>query len=142
MEAHATVACRGHPRVAGTHPTTFEVTTEGHLTNAGDCIVGVSADCGAAGLPAVFRRVLCHDDAILVTALTAGDLRVEVHSRGSAALTFTHDADMVWRRSRYVDGRTLGILSDRTAATLPRELIALLRNGAMLVVEMTASRPG
>jgi hypothetical protein len=141
MEAHATVVCRGHPQVRGTHPTTFEITAENHLTAAGDCIIGVAAECGVAGLPPEFRRVLCHDHAVLLTRLSAGDLWVEVHSRGSAALTLAHPADMVWRRSRYVDGRTVGILSDCTAATLPRDLIALLRKGETLVVEMTASLP-
>jgi len=141
MEAHATVVCRGHPQVRGTHPTTFEVTTEGHLTTAGDCIIGVAAGCGAAGLPKEFRRVLSHDHAVLLTRLSAGALQVDVHSRGSAALTLSHPADMVWRRSRYVDGRTVGILSDRTAVDLPRDLIALLRRGETLVVEMTATIP-
>jgi hypothetical protein len=142
MEAHATVVCRGDPQVRGTHPTTFEITREEHLTAAGDCIIGVGAQSGAAGLPPEFRKLLCRDDAQLLTRLTAGDIRVEIRSRGSAAFTLTDPDDMVWRRSRYVDGRTVGILSDRTAATLPRELIALLRNGATLTVEMWASRPG
>ena len=136
------MVCRGDPQVRGMHPTTFEITREEHLTAAGDCIIGVVAEYGAAALPREFRGVLCHDDAVLLTRLIAGDLRVEVRSRGSADLTFTHPADMVWRRSRYVDGRTVGILSDCTAATLPRDLIALLRQGEALVVEMTATRPG
>jgi len=141
MEAHATVVCRGHPQVRGTHPTTFEITTEGHLTAAGDCIIGVAAECGAAGLPSAFRRALCHDRAVLLTRLCAGDIRVEVHSRGSSALTLTHPTDMVWRWSRFVCPRTVGVLSDRTALTLPRDLIALLRNGSSLVVEMTVTLP-
>ncbi len=141
MEAHATVVCRGHPRVRGTHPTTFEITTEGHLTTAGDCIIGVAAECGTAGLPQEFRRVLCHDRAVLLTRLSVGDLHIEVHSRGSAALTLAHPTDMVWRRSRFVCERTVGILSDRTAATLPRDLISHLRTGETLVVEMTATIP-
>jgi len=141
MAAHATVVSRGHPRVRGTHPTTFEVTTEDHLTAAGDCIIGVAAECGAAGLPVDLKRVLCHDSAVLLTRLSVDDLRVEVHSRGSGTLTLTHPAEMVWRRSRYVDGRTVGILSDRTAATLPRDMISCLRTGATLVVEMTATLP-
>ena len=41
MEAEERIICRGHPLVRGTHPTTFEVTTEGHLTRQGDCIIGV-----------------------------------------------------------------------------------------------------
>jgi hypothetical protein len=141
MEAHARVVCRGHPRVRGTHPTTFEITVEDHLTHAGDCIIGVAAGCGAGGLPPSFREVLARDDAVLSTRLCAGDLRVEVHSLGSSAFTLSHPTDIVWRRSRFVCPRAVGILSDHTAATLPRELIALLRNGEILEVEMTVSTP-
>ena len=35
MEAEERIICRGHPLVRGIHPTTFEVTTEDHLTRAG-----------------------------------------------------------------------------------------------------------
>ena len=50
--------CRGHPLVLGTHPTTFEVTCEKHLTENGNCIIGVAADKGCAGLSADFNRCL------------------------------------------------------------------------------------
>ena len=52
----------------GTHLTTFEVTRGEHLTENGNCIIGVAADKGCAGLSAVFKEVLAHDDAVLVTA--------------------------------------------------------------------------
>jgi hypothetical protein len=53
-----------------------------------------------------------------------------------------HPADMVWRKSPFVCGRTIGILSDRVALTLPRELIAHLARGKEMVVTLTATRPG
>ena len=142
MEAQEIIRCRGHPLVLGTHPTTFEVTCEKHLSENGNCIIGVAADKGCAGLSADFRHILSHDDAVLVTRLSAGNAEAEVRSRGSAQLTLNHPADLVWRRSTFTCGRTIGICSDRVAATLPRELIAALRIGEEMIVTLTATRPG
>lgn len=138
MEAEEWVSCWGHPLVRGTHPTTFEVTTEDHLTRQGDCIIGVRADRGAGSLSRKFRRVLADDRAVLLTRLTAGGFSAEVHGRGSSRMTLEHPANLVWRRSRFVCPRTVAILCDHTAATLPRELIRALREGAELEVEMVA----
>jgi len=140
MEARERITCRGHPLVRATHPTTFEVTTEGHLTRQGDCIIGVRADRGAGGLSQEFRRVLADDRAVLVTRLSAGGHTVEVRGRGSSKMTLGHPTDLVWRKSSFVCDRTVGILCDCTAATLPRELVQALREGAELVVEMVAVR--
>ncbi len=63
MEAQETIRCRGHPLVLGTHPTTFEVTVEDHLTANGNCIIGIAADKGCEGLSPAFKQVLAHDDA-------------------------------------------------------------------------------
>ena len=138
MEARERISCRGHPFVRGTHPTTFEVTTEGRLTRQGDCIIGVKADKGAGGLSAEFRRVLADDRAVLLTRLTAGGHTVVARGRGSSKMTLTHPTDLVWRRSSYVCSRTVAIHCDQTAATLPRELIRALREGSELEVEMVA----
>ena len=134
MKAQEIIRCRGHPLVLGTHPTTFEVTCEGHLSENGNCIIGVAADKGCAGLSEDFKRVLARDDAVLVTRLSAGNAEVEVRSRGSAHLTLDHPTDLVWRRSAFTCGRTIGICSDRVASTLPRDLIAALRDGEEMTV--------
>jgi hypothetical protein len=140
MEAVERIRCRGHPLVRATHPTTFEVTAEDHLTRHGDCIIGIRADKGARALSEEFRRVLADDRAVLLTRLTAGGRPVEVHGRGSSRMTLTHPTDLVWRRSTYVCLRTVAVLCDRTAATIPRELIQALREGAELEVELVAVR--
>jgi hypothetical protein len=144
MEAEERITCRGHPLVRATHPTTFEVTAEGHLTRQGDCIIGVQADRGARSLSPGFRRVLADDRAVLVTRLTAGGFAAKVRGRGSSRMTLDHPADLVWRRSSFVCERTVAILCDHTAATLPRDLVRALREGAELEVEMVAviSRQG
>jgi len=142
MEAQEIIRCRGHPLVLGTHPTTFEVTCEDHLTKYGNCIIGIAADKGCAGLTPSFKSVLAHDDAVLITRLACEGIVVDVRSRGSSRLMLDHPADMVWRKSPFVCGRTIGILSDRVALTLPRELIANLALGKEMVVYLTATRPG
>lgn len=141
MKARDIVRARGHPLVRGTHPTTFEVTKDETLTAAGDCIIGVAADKGAADLDPGLKELLRDDRAVLTTRLTAGGETVEVRSQGSAAFTLDHPADLVWRRSDFVSDRTVGIRSDRVAATLPREFIEALRREEELVVELEVEIP-
>lgn len=142
MEAQEIIWCRGHPLVLGTHPTTFEVTCEDHLTKNGNCIIGVAADKGCAGLSPAFKAMLAHDETVLVTRLACDGIVVEVRSRGSVRLTLDHPTDMVWRKSTFVCGRTIGILSGSVALTLPRELVENLTRGKEMVVTLTATRPG
>lgn len=142
MEAQEIIRCRGHPHVLGTHPTTFEVTREEHLTKNGNCIIGVAADKGCRDLSEHFREILSHDDAALLTHLACGGTVVEIRSRGSSALTLDHPTDLVWRRSAFVCGRTIGILSDTVAKTLPRDLVHCLERGDEMVVTLTVMRPG
>jgi hypothetical protein len=142
MKATEVIRCHGHPLVSASHPTTFEVTAEETLTETGHCIIGIKADKGAMGLLPQFKEVLCHDDAELETTLGCGGIKVVVHARGSTAMTLDHPTDLVWRKSRFVCGRTIGICSDHVAATLPEELVALLRTGQPLVVTLVVRRPG
>jgi hypothetical protein len=140
MEIREVITCHGHVHVRGTHRTTFEITCEDELSLQGDCIIGVSADKGAADLADDFCSLLADDRAILTTQLQAGDITCEIRSRGSSQMTFDHPTDLVWRRSDFVCGRTIGIGSDYVARTLPRELIESLSGGAEMIVIMTASR--
>jgi hypothetical protein len=142
MEAQEIIRCRGHPLVLGTHPTTFEVTREDHLTANGNCIIGIAADKGCAALSREFKSVLSNDDAILLTRLECSGVVIEVRSSGSSQFTLDHPTDMVWRKSTFVCGRTVGILSDYVAATLARELILHLKDGKEMTVTLIVTRPG
>jgi hypothetical protein len=141
MKALETIRCRGHRNIRGTHPSTFEVTTEDTLTPQGDCIIGVGADRGIADLDKEFLRLLRDDRARLYTTLRAGTCEIQVISRGTARFTLTHPHDLVWRRSTYVDDRTVGILSDQAAVHLPRDFIGMLREEKDIIVEMVVVTP-
>lgn len=136
MALRELIRCRGHPLVSSRHPTTFELTAEPHLTAAGDCIIGVGADRGAADLPDGFREALRREEAVLVTTLRCDGIEVVVRSKGHPGLTLDHPTDLVWRRSDHIDSRTVGIRSDTVARTLPRGLVERLRSGAALEAEL------
>ncbi|MFA4861090.1 DUF371 domain-containing protein [Methanoregula sp.] len=142
MEATEIIRCRGHPLVLGTHPTTFEVTCEDHLTASGNCIIGIGADRGCAGLSPEFKSMLAHDDTILKTRLECNGVLAEIRSFGSSQMTLDHPTDMVWRKSTFVCGRTIGIQSDAVALTLPRDLVRNLVLGNEMTVTLAAMRPG
>lgn len=137
MKIRETLRCRGHPNISGRHLTTFEVTREDQLSPQGDCIIGIGTDKGAAGLSPLFVKMLTHDDAVLITRLSCRDLTVTICSQGSSVMTLDHPTDLVWRRSSFVCGRTVGIRSDHAACDLPRDLIEFLRNGEEMIVDMT-----
>jgi len=141
MKAREVVRCRGHPNVRALHPTTFEVTRDAELTPAGDCVIGIAAKRGAIDLSSQFRSLLAREGSSLVTRLRCGDLCVEVHAEGSPGLSLDHPHDLVWRRSSFTCGRTIGVRSDYTAATLPRELIARLAEGEEMIVELEVECP-
>ena len=138
MKARDIVRAQGHPLVRGTHKTTFEVTRDETLTPSGDCIIGIGADKGAADLDPALKAALRDDRTVFTTRLSAGKETVVVRSRGNAALTLDHPADIVWRKSDFISDRTVGIRSDHAAATLPKEFIAALRRGEDLVIELEA----
>jgi hypothetical protein len=142
MEATEIIRCRGHPLVLGTHPTTVEVTREDYLTGNGNCIIGITADKGCAGLTPAFKAILVNDDAVLVTRFVCNGIVAEIRSCGSSQFTLDHPTDMVWRKSPFVCSRTIGIRSDRVARTLPRELIANLVQEKEMVVTLTVTRHG
>ncbi|TAJ44830.1 DUF371 domain-containing protein [Methanofollis fontis] len=138
MKARDIIHCSGHANVRALHPTTFEVTTAETLSTAGDCIVGVCSDKGAADLNPALRALIADDRAVVLTRLIVGDLEVTVRARGSGGLTLDHEDDLVWRRSDFVCGRTVCVGADTVARTIDRRLVALLREGVDLVVEIEA----
>ncbi|NYT05486.1 MAG: DUF371 domain-containing protein [Methanomicrobiales archaeon] len=141
MEIRESVTCRGHANVSGTHKTTFEITAEPFCTPAGSCILGVAANTGAAGLPDAFKELLARDDARLVTRFSVGTETFTVTAQGSGRMTLDHPTDLVWRRSSFVCGRTVGICADQTALSFPRRIIRLLQEGAAMQVEMAVAIP-
>lgn len=122
-----TIAFHGHPLVSASHPTTIEITTEDRLTKEGDCIVGVSADRGCAGLDSAVKDRIRAGSSHVLLRLVVGSDSFEVKARGDPRLSLTHPHDIVVRKSDFVSDRTIAVRADAASRDIPRRMIAALR---------------
>ena len=128
--AREVVEFRGHPMVRSSHPTTIEVTTDGYLSEEGDCVIGVGADKGCAGLSVAVKERLRKEGSRVTLRVVVGALAFLIRAQGDPRLTLTDPHDMVVRKSDYVSGRTLAVRADASSRDLPREIVRLLKNPA------------
>ncbi|MDA4117859.1 MAG: DUF371 domain-containing protein [Thaumarchaeota archaeon] len=118
----------GHQMVRATHGRTIEITTEGHLTPSGDCIVGVQAEKGLAQLSDAMKAALRSDTAeVTITLVTPGG-QFSFVAHGSRDLTFESETDIVIRRSSFICGRTLAVQAGASANEIPRDLVRTLKS--------------
>ena len=140
--ASDTVLARGHELVTLRHQTTLEVTKDDDMTGRGDCILAVSASKSASELNPALKSAL-REGAMLMMIIECGGLSEKIRARGSEDMTFGDRRSMVVRRSSYLDGRTVGILADKAARDIDRELARALkerRNAVMIRLEAYAGK--
>ena len=130
------VQATGHGNVTAQHTSTYEVTTEEFLTEAGDCILGIEADRAPADFSAEFVEAAKSETATITATLEAADTTVTITGRGDPRLTFENEVSMVGRTSDYVDDRTIMVDADKAAANLDRGIVSALAGGADLTVTL------
>lgn len=128
MVVRDVVTFRGHAMVRSTHPTTIELTTEEYLTENGDCIIGVGASKGCAGLDGRLKERLRREGSTVRMRVLAGGESFELKARGDPRLQLSHPHDMVIRKSDFVSDRTLALGADAAARNIPRKLVSLLKD--------------
>ena len=114
--------------VRSLHPTTIEITTEEHLTEKGDCIVGVGAAKGCSQLSETLKTALRSEKARVTIRVLVGDECFELSAKGDKGLELSHPRDIVIRRSRFVSGRTLAVGASAAARDIPRSIVSKLKN--------------
>ena len=122
------VAFRGHPMVRATHRTTIEITTEGRLTERGDCIVGVLAEKGCAALDGRLKDALRRTGSRVAFRLVVEGKAFAFSAAGGPGLELSDLHEMVIRKSEFLSPRTLAIGSSAAAKDIPREMVDDLRN--------------
>ncbi|MCL5672205.1 MAG: DUF371 domain-containing protein [Thaumarchaeota archaeon] len=128
--AREEVSFRGHPMVRSTHATTMEVTTEEHLTENGDCIIGVRADKGCFGINPAVKEGLRKSGAKVTIRISVGDRTFQTVARGDVRLKLSHPHDIVIRKSEFVSDRTLAVGASAAAKDIPRDMVRLLTSPA------------
>jgi hypothetical protein len=108
----------------------MEVTTDGHLTEKGDCIIGVGADKGCAGISQAVREGLRRTGAKVTIRIRVGGRTFQAAAQGDSRLELSHPHDIVIRKSGFVSDRTLAVGASAAAKDIPRDMVRLLRSPA------------
>ncbi|MBN2567644.1 DUF371 domain-containing protein [Candidatus Woesearchaeota archaeon] len=107
----------GHPNTSSTHRTTIEFTRDAHLSERGDCVLGVSA-----GWKASDARRLAGYDRLKVTISVPGRRLAD-----SFSCTANKDArvsdEIVFRKGGFVSERTLGTDAAKAACDIDRRIV-------------------
>lgn len=140
MEEVEEIEAFGNPLIKSTHRSTFEITRDEHLTERGDCIIAVGANKAARDLSERFKEVARRPNAEIIIIIEAGGEKDIVRAQGSPNLTFTHQTDIVVRKSSYICGRTVAIKADKAARDLSGRLIEKLRVPGELVKIVLVAR--
>ena len=118
----------GHRNVRSLHGRTIEITTDTHLTPQGDCIVGIGAATGCAGIPEDMKFRIRNPEARITISICVGDSEFIVRGRGHPDLELSDVHDIVIRTSSFVCPRTLAIHCDRASDVIPREMVHMLQD--------------
>jgi hypothetical protein len=118
----------GHENVTSRHRTTLEVTMDEEISQRADCIIGVKADKGIAGLSEEFKAKARDESAIIELTISTNGVEEKIMGKGHPGLTFTNPTDMVARKSEFICNRTIMIKADKSSKELNRKLVEQLKD--------------
>ena len=94
-------------------------------------------------LPEDLKRVLSSSRGRARLALRVGPLEFTLEGRGDPRLTFSHDTDLVVRKSAFISDRTLMIHADKSSIDIPRDMVRMLQDpNNRVTVEISATDAG
>ena len=129
-----TVIAYGHENITSMHSTTLEVTKDEEITKKADCIIGVKANKGASDLSEEFKQKARVEGSVIKVVLKVNNHEEIITGNGHPRLSFTHERDMVIRKSTFTCPRTLMIKADKSSRELDRKLVNLLKNRKQKIV--------
>jgi hypothetical protein len=139
---HFTITARGHENICATHQSTFELTTESHLSLQGDCIIGVETTHSVAMLNQIFGDALRSPGSRVYTQLAIGKVTEQIQGYGSPQLQLSDPTSIVWRKSNFIDERTIAIGCNKAAKDLNRHLIKALQTSEAILQVSLVIYPG
>ena len=127
------ITARGHSNILATHGSTLEITKEPRLTRKGDCIIAVAANKGAEDLSAQLKQLLMIEESRVKLTIESDGIQDIVGGRGDSRLSFHNSGCMVFRKSNYVDERTVMVRASKAAGGLSRDLVSILQRGNAII---------
>jgi uncharacterized protein len=103
----------------------------------------VKSSGAVRSLPEDLKLVLSSSSGRGRLALRVGPFEFAVEGRGDPRLSFSHETDLVVRKSGFISDRTLMILANKSSMDIPREMVRLLQDPTNRVtVEISATDAG
>ena len=119
-------SCTGHANILCTHRNTLEFTKADYVTKRGDCIVGINSDFDTEKLKKL-----------------KGKLKITIKTKNTSDVVFadkneefSHETEMVIRKTTFKDKRTFAINADKSAMQLKRELVKDLMSGEKATITL------
>jgi hypothetical protein len=119
---------KGHRNIIATHKTTFEFTKEQSLSKRGNCIVAVKSTKSGIDLPIDFKKIAKNQESKITIIIETDNLKEKIIAFGDPKLQFSHQTDLVVRKSNFICNRTLAIRADKSSADFSREIIEKLKD--------------
>ncbi len=89
------------------------------------------------------KRVLSSSSGRGQLRLQVGPFEFTVEGKGDPRLTFSHETDLVVRKSGFISDRTLMIHANKSSMDIPRDMVRLLQDPTSTVtVEISAIDEG
>lgn len=128
------IITKGHDNVTSKHRSTFEITADGEIGPAADCIIGTGMDKTMLDFPEEMKEKIANSETEITVILKTENAVDEITGWGHEDLTLTHPTDIVIRKSDYTCSRTLMIHADKAAKDLNSDLIDDLKNNKTMEV--------
>ena len=119
----------------------MEITKEHELTPRGDCILAVRSEKSARDLSEEFKKLARDRRAVITLEVRSGDLVFVLRGSGDPRLSFDDPTSLVFRKSAYVDRRTVAVRCDKAAADVPRELVSRLKRREEVLITLSGEVP-
>jgi len=130
------IFAHGHPHVESANRETIVITKEMEIKRDTDAVIAISSDKACKDLNNEFKNALKEAKRVEITIEAEGE-RDKIVAYGSPALKLTNSEDIVIRKDSFIDGRTVAILSDKSANELRQELVEKLRvSGATVKITL------
>jgi len=114
----------GHPEIKATSNVEIKITK---TSNVDDATIAVNANKACKDLSEEFKAAIKAAGKVEVKIEVEGEEEIFT-AYGSPALKLASREEIVIRKSSFVDGKTLAILSDKSACELKQSLVEKLRN--------------
>lgn len=105
--------------------------------------MAVKSSGAVRNLPEDLKRALSNSTGSGRLSLRVGPYEFTVEGRGDPRLTFSHETDLVVRKSAFISDRTLMIHADKSSMDIPRDMVRMLQDqNNRVTVEISASDSG